>query len=455
MGAGGREERYLVGGRFPGVYYRPVKVCSNCHKVYTLIDRARASSLRRMPGSGEEDGREKRRNRRSRSHATSSRADPVGSLDENSTECSEAESLQARDHYSSVGTAIQHRGESMTDVARAKGSPHAHPEVGDGFEHSSQVLSLAEARKAMDAVSQADISELRSFSRPPAAVAYVASAALELLDGRRSSESAGLASWVNVRAVLGRSDFCSRLQTINPKAVTRHQLQALKPALASPGFRPAAVRPFSNAAANLSLWVLGVVQANWWMTGNGHPRTNIVPPAADAVGWGKPRGGNVDVGRGAAFPSTAWFQEQPSCLQPLGHTGQATPRRRRRCSPFSRRSGGGRQRGRLENRAANAIVVSEGSTEGDRTTSLTRTSIDRGATDATAEGVRTRDSGVGSPLAGSPATSPTLGTGAVGFASSPDKRSLDVVPSISGGVRDRHVRVGTINPGTGEACDNM
>lgn len=445
-GDAGREERYSVGVRFPGVYYRPVKVCSNCQMVYTLIDRARASSLRRMPGNGEEIVRDKRQNRH-RSHAKSCRTDSVGSLERTGMECSEPESLKGGNYSCGVSPAVQHRVENIPDVARAEVLPHAHPEVGDGFEHSPQVLSLAEARKAMDAVSQADISELRSFSHPPTAVTYVAYAALGLLDGRRNSESVGFSSWVNIRAVLGRTDFFSRLRTIDPRAVKCHQLQALEPALASTGFRPSAVRPFSNAAANLSLWVLGVVQANQWMTGNGHPRTNIVPPAADAVGWGK-GGRSLDAARISTFLNMAWFREQPSCPQPFGHAGQATPRRPRRCSSFSRRSGG-RQRGRLENSSRNAEVSSGGSIESNRTTSLGRTSIAHAAaTNATVAGMKTPNFRIGSPLAGDPATSTTLDTGAVDFECSPDTRR-------SGGARDRHVCTGTRSPGRGEALDDQ
>ena len=53
---GGKAELSLVGGRLPGVYYRPVRVCSNCHMVYTLIDEARARSLRQPRARGEAAG---------------------------------------------------------------------------------------------------------------------------------------------------------------------------------------------------------------------------------------------------------------------------------------------------------------------------------------------------------------------------------------------------------------
>lgn len=322
FGEDGMEGRYLIGGRFPGVYYRPVKVCSTCHMVYTLVDQARARALLRMRGDGGRGGGKHRR--LDRKFASSA------------------------PEVASFGSGDQ---SSSTAVLAA-----ARPEADDGFEHSPQALSLAEARKAIDAVSQGDVSELRSFCRPPAAVVHVASAAVALLDGIKSSDNAGLASWTHARAALGSSDFFSRLQTLDPRTLTRCQLRALEPVLESPGFRPEAVRAFSNAAANMSLWVLGVVQANQWMMGRGHPRRNIVPAADDIIGWGKRTGAGR--GRGGGCASVASFQE-PALPAPVRRVEQEQPRRRRQGSPSPWRTAG-RKRRRFEIYAMKARIENNG-----------------------------------------------------------------------------------------------
>eukprot|EP00903_Cladosiphon_okamuranus_P006198 g6095.t1 len=344
LNGGKGDEPYLVGGKFPGVYYRPVKVCSNCHMVYTLVDEARARALRkvRRGGGGGGGGGGSRQIISPRESAKQS--------ERRDQEHNERLSSSANKKL----LAIMDKSDSQVgdpgtpSPATGEESPLAFPPPNDGFEHSPQALSLSEARQAMDVISQGDISELRSFVRPPAAVAHVASVAMILLEGKRSSKVSDSASvpWVAVRAAMGHGDFISRLRSFDPRKVTHLQLNAVIPALERSSLDPSIVRPFSNAAGNLCLWILGAIQANRWLTGCGHARTNTVPTAEDVRRWGythlrKKRGGAPD-GISAGIQ-----QEHPFPPQQRPAGGHVTPRCSRWPSPS--RGPAKRKRDRLEN----------------------------------------------------------------------------------------------------------
>ncbi|CAN0459140.1 unnamed protein product [Ectocarpus sp. 12 AP-2014] len=207
LDGGQGDEPYLVGGKYPGVYYRPVRVCSNCHMVYTLLDEARARALRTA----------------SRTCAGGHKESPIAAE------------------------------ETVPAVSASS----------EGHEFSSLAVSLSEARRAMDVISQGDISELRSLVRPPAAVVHVASIALLLLEGKTTEKDAAVPnSWAIARAAMCRADLLPRLRALDPRAVTPQHLSSVGPALERSSLDPAVVRPLCNAAGNLCLWILGVIQAN-------------------------------------------------------------------------------------------------------------------------------------------------------------------------------------------------
>ena len=326
------EEPYLVGGKYPGVYYRPVRVCSSCHKVYTLVDEARARALRNVRRS---DGGGRRQHRPGSPRGDFSRSARVtkgvqGAPSDNGTPRAK--------YYEDRGG-----GESRsTEHLSAAG--HAVSSSKDGFEHSLQSTSLAEARQAIDAISQADISELRSFARPPAAVAHVASVAMSLLQAKiTDNPAAASAPWEVARAAMGRGDFLPRLRAFDPRTVTPQRINALIPALERSSLDPAVVRPLSNAAGNLCLWILGVIQANRWLAGSGHARTNTVPAADDVRRWGF-----AHIRKKRSAPSSNSQPAQPFPQQHPQSGQQATARRTRWASPS--RAPARRKRGRVENR---------------------------------------------------------------------------------------------------------
>ena len=336
LDGGERDEPYLVGGKYPGVYYRPVKVCSNCHMVYTLVDEARARALRKV--------------RHGRKHPSPSRGSATRRPECREQTETEELSPTASDQRLSITDKGDGRGGDQRTDSPAAGEEKrpALSALTDGYEHSSQALSLAEARQAMDAVSQGDVSELRSFTRPPAAVVHVASVAMILLEGRRSGKGSDAASvsWVVARAAMGRGDFVSRLRSFDPRTVAHQQLSAVIPALERSSLDPAVVRPLSNAAGNLCLWILGAIQASRWLTGSGHIRTNTVPAADDTRRWGYThlrKNGDAPGGVSAGVRQEHPFPQQ----QPQGAGGHLIPGRSRWASPC--RAPAKRKRGRVDN----------------------------------------------------------------------------------------------------------
>lgn len=404
-GGGSRSNQQNVGGKYPGVYYRPVRVCSNCYLVYTLIDEARTQALQRDRSS----------NGLGRRHHHTTPKDKPGQP-------------RAADRHRELSWTVGEGLESGSDTRKALEEPRStDPQVvtvnkgvrsvgsEDGYEHSLLAVSMASAERAMDAISQGDVFELRSFDRPPAAIANVVSVVMILLEGERRHKTIE-ASWEYARAVMGRSDFFSRLQSFDPMEVTPGQLRAVQPGLEGPGLDPGVVRSFNNAAGNLCLWALGVMQAHSWITGGGHPRANIVPTRDNVRAWG--HGGHRQSRGTARLPTPRFPQQQLA-------EGQTTPIRQGQGSPSPVAVGA--KRGRVATRSVSIPTI-----DGRKTGSM---SLDRAAeiTHGTLGKERKKKESKTWRVLG-PATSPTLGSGAdVGFEVSYEKVDAVAVEATATG----------------------
>ncbi|CAM9386908.1 unnamed protein product [Ectocarpus sp. 6 AP-2014] len=382
LDGGQGDEPYLVGGKYPGVYYRPVKVCLNCHMVYTLLDEARARALRTASRTCCAGGGDRR-------HPPT----PTLTLGQPSCDGKGAGSVPtAKMLLTRAGESDNKdgRGHKESPIAAEESVP-AVSASSEGHEHSSLAVSLSEARRAMNVISQGDISELRSLARPPSAVVHVVSIALLLLEGKTTEKAAAApVSWAIARAAMCRADLLPRLRALDPRAVAPQQLSSLGPALERSSLDPAVVRPLCNAAGNLCLWVLGVIQANRWLTGSGHSRTNVVPVDGDIRRWGYD---HVRKHRGIAVVQ----RQQP-------FPKQKSPRRTRWAS--SSRAPAGRRRCRMENHAVRAVTSNNG----------------RGGREAASSLPLERTSTVGFGAFGPATASPELGGGAnSGFGVSSDQ----------------------------------
>lgn len=119
---------------------------------------------------------------------------------------------------------------------------------------SPEAQALALANAAIDSVTKADVSEIRSFRHPPPAVTMVTSAVMILCQGRALP-------WDEAKKAMANGEsFIASLLNVQPDAITPRQLKALMPYVKSPVFRPEAVAPVCLCAAKFCAWVLGTLE---------------------------------------------------------------------------------------------------------------------------------------------------------------------------------------------------
>ncbi|XP_034084207.1 dynein heavy chain 11, axonemal [Gymnodraco acuticeps] len=120
--------------------------------------------------------------------------------------------------------------------------------------------SLAAATEALDTLNKVNLTELKAFPNPPAAVINVAAAVMVLLAprGRVPKDR----SWKAARAFMGKvDDFLQALTSYDKEHVPEVCLTVVKKEyLKNPQFHPDLVRTKSTAAAGLCAWALNIVR---------------------------------------------------------------------------------------------------------------------------------------------------------------------------------------------------
>ena len=112
---------------------------------------------------------------------------------------------------------------------------------------------LEAAIHGLDALRKSEITELRSFAHPPAAVLFVLEAVAILFHIRESP-----LSWKTAKVMLS-DDFLRRLNCYDKDYITRAQAAKVQPFLDSPDFDPDSIRKVSTACAGLCQWVRSVM----------------------------------------------------------------------------------------------------------------------------------------------------------------------------------------------------
>eukprot|EP00698_Gefionella_okellyi_P007651 TRINITY_DN186_c0_g4_i1.p1 TRINITY_DN186_c0_g4~~TRINITY_DN186_c0_g4_i1.p1 ORF type:complete len:3955 (+),score=1074.62 TRINITY_DN186_c0_g4_i1:43-11907(+) len=107
--------------------------------------------------------------------------------------------------------------------------------------------ALHAAVESLSALNKNDITEIRSFTKPPPLVQTVMEAVCILL-GQKPD-------WASAKAVLGTSDFMSRLVNYDKDNVPAPTLKKLKKYLDMEDFVPSVVEKVSKAAKSLCMWV--------------------------------------------------------------------------------------------------------------------------------------------------------------------------------------------------------
>ncbi|NXF09729.1 DYH9 protein, partial [Smithornis capensis] len=119
--------------------------------------------------------------------------------------------------------------------------------------------ALAAAQAALNTLNKTNLTELRSFGSPPAAVSNVTAAVMVLTapGGKIPKDR----SWKAAKVAMARVDgFLDSLIKFNKENIHENCLKALQPYLQDPEFNPELVATKSSAAAGLCSWVLNIVR---------------------------------------------------------------------------------------------------------------------------------------------------------------------------------------------------
>nr|XP_015213314.1 PREDICTED: dynein heavy chain 11, axonemal [Lepisosteus oculatus] len=120
--------------------------------------------------------------------------------------------------------------------------------------------ALVAATSALNTLNKVNLTELKTFPNPPAAVTDVAAAVMVLLAPRgRVPKDRG---WRAAKAFMGKvDDFLQALVSYDKEHIPESCLRVVKGEyLSSPDFRPERVRAKSFAAAGLCAWVINIVK---------------------------------------------------------------------------------------------------------------------------------------------------------------------------------------------------
>lgn len=132
-------------------------------------------------------------------------------------------------------------------------------ETGQG--ESQETLALLRAQAAIDGLTRGDICELRSFSKPPAAVNMVAAALMIALTGEGEPSAAG---WLASKRFMTNVDsLFAAIAGLDLDRIKVSQIRELESYARNPAFRPEIISFVSLPASKLCAWVLGVLVSFW------------------------------------------------------------------------------------------------------------------------------------------------------------------------------------------------
>ncbi|XP_051927996.1 dynein heavy chain 9, axonemal [Hippocampus zosterae] len=119
--------------------------------------------------------------------------------------------------------------------------------------------ALIAAQEALNTLNKNNLTELKSFGSPVAAVTNVTAAVMVLMSpgGKVPKDR----SWKAAKVMMAKVDtFLDSLINFNKENIPEACLKAIQPYLQDPAFQPELVASKSNAAAGLCSWVLNIVK---------------------------------------------------------------------------------------------------------------------------------------------------------------------------------------------------
>ena len=118
--------------------------------------------------------------------------------------------------------------------------------------------ALKAAAEALNTLNKANLTELKSFGKPPPAVVNVTAAVMVLC--APANKIPKDRSWNSSKVMMGKVDqFLDSLVNFNKENIHESNLAAIKPYLANKDFDADFVRGKSFAAAGLCAWVVNIV----------------------------------------------------------------------------------------------------------------------------------------------------------------------------------------------------
>lgn len=119
--------------------------------------------------------------------------------------------------------------------------------------------ALIAAQAALDTLNKTNLTELKSFGSPPAAVVNVTAAVMVLL-ANKAGKVPKDRSWKAAKVMMGKvDDFLSSLQNYDKENIPDYCMKAIKPYLQDKDFDPDFIAGKSLAASGLCAWVRNIV----------------------------------------------------------------------------------------------------------------------------------------------------------------------------------------------------
>jgi len=248
-----REDTYAdltLSSKLPSHYYQDVPVCAKCFKVYKLVDEARGKAMKQISLNNNIT-------------ITDSNSKKVGN-DGLSFTSYQQEQLSSLSAHSSRMRPRLHSPSTMIDDDNT---------ITDG---RSQ-LTMDVASQAIRGLTKMDIAEIRTMTKPHAAVEVVMEAVMALLTGK-------VMTFKETHRLLGSGDnFLNMLRDFDISEVTDSRLEAIEPYVDNPLFTPENVQPISLCASKFCAWIHGVVHTVRRQKGLTHRRIDVLQPIQQQI----------------------------------------------------------------------------------------------------------------------------------------------------------------------------
>lgn len=223
--------------------------------MYTTVDAARTKSVRRLDS----------RAAAARGEGSSGPAGPAGRVRQGqpATKRARVRSTEGRAREASSGVVDPSsltKGDAVTfgvhdSVGLGWSGGSGEGERGNNLSMESHALMRAQA--AIDGLSRGDVCELRSFSKPPAAVNMVVAALMILLTGDGEPSASG---WLTAKRFMTNVDMLFvAIAGLDLDNLRASQVRKLEAYVRNSAFRPEIIACVSLPASKLCAWVLGIL----------------------------------------------------------------------------------------------------------------------------------------------------------------------------------------------------